>query len=179
MAGVLEIPAVVGLGKFLTDVSGGDVVIVDGNRGVLILDPDEETLRALRADPQPVSARFESQLDELRDLPAETTRRRPRHAAGQHRVPAGEHATAWSAAPTASACIAPSSSTWASKTDPTEAEHLEAYLTVLRTLGPNRPVVIRTLDLGADKFAAARRNRRRRSAIRSWACAAFGCVCGI
>ena len=43
MAGVLEIPAVVGLGRFLTDVSGGDEVIVDGNRGVLILDPDDET----------------------------------------------------------------------------------------------------------------------------------------
>ena len=41
MAGVLEIPAVVGLGKFVTDVSGGDTVIVDGNRGVLILNPDD------------------------------------------------------------------------------------------------------------------------------------------
>ncbi len=35
--------------------------------------------------------------------------------------------------------------------DPTEEEHFEAYLTVLRPLG-KRPVVIRTLDLGADKF---------------------------
>src|SRR5262249_48735829 len=43
MAGVLEIPAVVGIGKFLTDVSGGDEVIVDGNRGVVILNPDDET----------------------------------------------------------------------------------------------------------------------------------------
>src|SRR5205085_12387689 len=39
--------------------------------------------------------------------------------------------------------------------DPTEAEHFEAYLTVLRALGPEQPVVIRTLDLGADKFAPA------------------------
>jgi phosphotransferase system enzyme I (PtsI) len=37
-------------------------------------------------------------------------------------------------------------------TDPSEEDHLEAYLTVLRTLGAERPVVIRTLDLGADKF---------------------------
>jgi phosphotransferase system enzyme I (PtsI) len=36
--------------------------------------------------------------------------------------------------------------------DPTEAEHLDAYLTVLKALGPARPIVIRTLDLGADKF---------------------------
>src|SRR5438552_404185 len=46
MAGALEIPAVVGLGKFLNDISGGDLVIVDGNHGVVILDPDEETLAA-------------------------------------------------------------------------------------------------------------------------------------
>src|SRR5262245_22300095 len=44
MAGALELPAVVGLGDFVTDVSGGDTVIVDGNRGLLILDPDPETL---------------------------------------------------------------------------------------------------------------------------------------
>src|SRR5262245_55129483 len=37
MANALEIPAVVGLGKFLHDAAGGDLVIVDGTRGVLIL----------------------------------------------------------------------------------------------------------------------------------------------
>src|SRR5262249_18558623 len=37
---------------------------------------------------------------------------------------------------------------------PSEPEHLEAYLKVIRTLGPDKPVVIRTLDLGADKFSA-------------------------
>src|SRR5215475_2375494 len=35
MAGVLEIPAVVGLGRLIMDVSGGDEVIVDGNRGLV------------------------------------------------------------------------------------------------------------------------------------------------
>jgi phosphotransferase system enzyme I (PtsI) len=43
------------------------------------------------------------------------------------------------------------------KTDPTEAEHLDAYLTVLRLMGA-APVVIRTLDLGADKFATETEN---------------------
>ena len=41
------------------------------------------------------------------------------------------------------------------KADPSEEEHLEAYLSVLKALGPKRPLVIRTLDLGADKFQAS------------------------
>ena len=44
----LEIPAVVGTGPFLTDVSGGDVVIIDGDQGLVILQPDEETLARYR-----------------------------------------------------------------------------------------------------------------------------------
>src|SRR5260370_30166139 len=71
MAGALEIPAVVGLGEFVLDVCGADLVIVDGNRGVLILNPDEETLE--RYEKTRTSFRtFETKLGELRDLPAET-----------------------------------------------------------------------------------------------------------
>src|SRR5207247_1054924 len=44
LANALEIPAVVGIGRFLPDVSGGDTVIVDGSEGVVIIDPDEATL---------------------------------------------------------------------------------------------------------------------------------------
>jgi phosphotransferase system enzyme I (PtsI) len=39
-------------------------------------------------------------------------------------------------------------------TDPTEQEHFEAYKAVLASMGPDRPVVIRTLDIGADKFSS-------------------------
>ena len=36
----LGIPAVVGIGPFLTDISGGDTVIIDGDQGQIILHPD-------------------------------------------------------------------------------------------------------------------------------------------
>jgi len=36
-------------------------------------------------------------------------------------------------------------------THPDEQEHVDAYMTVVKTMG-KRPVIIRTLDLGADKF---------------------------
>ncbi|MCS5616893.1 MAG: PEP-utilizing enzyme, partial [Pirellulales bacterium] len=44
----LEIPAVVGMGPFLADVSGGEPVILDGNEGLIILQPDEETIARYR-----------------------------------------------------------------------------------------------------------------------------------
>ncbi|MFO0824278.1 MAG: PEP-utilizing enzyme [Gemmataceae bacterium] len=43
LAGALEIPAVVGIGRFLSDVSGGDTVIVDGEEGIVIINPGEST----------------------------------------------------------------------------------------------------------------------------------------
>src|SRR5437763_6738764 len=68
MAGALEIPAVVGLNDFMTDVSGGDLVIVDGNRGLLILNPDAETLSRYEAARVTYFQSVE-RLEELRTQP--------------------------------------------------------------------------------------------------------------
>src|SRR5262249_52595490 len=48
LAGAMEIPAIVGIGKFLADVSGSEMIIIDGINGVLIIDPDEDTLTRYR-----------------------------------------------------------------------------------------------------------------------------------
>jgi phosphotransferase system enzyme I (PtsI) len=151
MAGALEIPAVVGLGKFLNDVSGGDLVIVDGNHGVVILNPDEET-RARYESSRKDFRKFEDRLGELRDLPAETRDGVRITLLGNIEFP-----------PEAVHCLDRGAEGvglyrteflyLGKQSDPTEAEHFEAYRTVIDTLGPHRPVVIRTLDLGADKFS--------------------------
>jgi len=39
LAGAMELPAVVGVGKFLSDVGGGVMTIVDGSDGTVIIDP--------------------------------------------------------------------------------------------------------------------------------------------
>lgn len=150
MAGVLEIPAVVGLGRFLTDVSGGDEVIVDGNRGVLILDPDEET-QAHYEKVRKKFRSFEKKLVALRDLPAETKDGARVTLMGNIEFPQeAKHCLERGADGVG---LYRTEFLYLNRTtDPTEAEHVDAYLTVLRTLGP-KPVVIRTLDLGADKFA--------------------------
>jgi phosphotransferase system enzyme I (PtsI) len=150
MAGALELPAVVGLGKFITDVSGGDLVIVDGNRGILILNPDEETQERYERTRSQLRS-FETGLGELRDLPAETRDGTRISLMGNIEFP-----------PESGHCIERGADGvglyrteflyLGKNTDPTEAEHFDAYMTVLRLMGL-RPVVIRTLDLGADKFA--------------------------
>jgi phosphotransferase system enzyme I (PtsI) len=150
MAGALEIPAVVGLGRFVVDVSGGDLVIVDGNRGVLILNPDEETLE--RYERTRTSFRtFETKLGELRDLPAQTRDGVRIPLLGNIEFP--QEAVHCIERGADGVGLYRTEFLYLGKqSDPTEFEHLDAYLTVLRALGP-KPVVIRTLDLGADKFS--------------------------
>jgi phosphotransferase system enzyme I (PtsI) len=151
MAGMLEIPAVVGLGRFLTDVSGGDEIIVDGNRGVLILNPDEET-RERYEQTRKSFGTFARRLEsELRDLPAETKDgvriclmgniEFPQEA--QHCIERGADGVG----------LYRTEFLYLNKTsDPDELDHLNAYRAVLKAMG-DKPVIIRTLDLGADKFA--------------------------
>jgi phosphotransferase system enzyme I (PtsI) len=150
MAGVLGIPAVVGLGRFLTDVSGGDEVIVDGNRGVVILNPDDDT-RVQYEQTRKSFRAFAGQLARLRKLPAQTrdgTRvllmaniefpHEARECLDRGADGVGLYRTEFLYLNR--------------ETDPTEAEHLDAYLQVLKALD-GKSVVIRTLDLGADKFS--------------------------
>jgi phosphotransferase system enzyme I (PtsI) len=151
MAAGMEIPAVVGLGKFVTDVSGGDTVIVDGNRGVLILNPDAETLTRYEAA-RSTFHRFESTLVGLRDLPAETKDGHRVTLLGNIEFPT-EAAHCLERGAGGVGLYRTEFLYLGKENDPTEEEHLEAYLAVLKALGPGKPVVIRTLDVGADKFA--------------------------
>ncbi|MGB8854491.1 MAG: phosphoenolpyruvate--protein phosphotransferase [Pirellulales bacterium] len=147
----LEIPAVVGLGPFLADVSGGEPVILDGNQGLVILQPDEETIARYRQELEAAQT-VAAQLKEIRDLPAETTDGVRIQLTGNIEFPSE-----------AEQCIARGCDGiglyrteflyLASKTEPTEDDHYAAYAEVVQAMA-GRPVVIRTLDLGADKMHA-------------------------
>ena len=50
VARAMGIPAVVGLGNLTSEVNGGDTVIIDGGRGMVIINPDAEQLAEYRAD---------------------------------------------------------------------------------------------------------------------------------
>lgn len=155
MAGVLEIPAVVGLGRFLTDVSGGDEVIVDGHRGVLILNPDDET-RQRYEETRKRFGSFTDTLTELRELPAITKDGARIILNGNIEFPQeAEHCLDRGADGVG---LYRTEFLYLNKsTDPTEGDHYDAYSHVVRALG-GKPVIIRTLDLGADKFSTQMEN---------------------
>ncbi len=150
MAGALEIPAVVGLGRFLNDVAGGDTIIVDGTRGILILDPDAETLEEYEEQVSERSKIVDHWVSE-RELPSETLDGVNIELLGNIEFPSeAAHCNDRNAAGVG---LYRTEFLFAGHdTDPSEEEHYNAYYHVVKTLGPHKPIVIRTLDHGADKF---------------------------
>lgn len=149
VAEALEIPAVVGTGPFLTDVSGGDQVIIDGDQGLVILHPDEETIARYR---QEVEERrtMAARLATLRDLPAETADGVRIQLMGNIEFP---HEVAHCVERGADGVGLYRTEFLYLGTDetPDEETHYAAYAEVLKAMN-GRPVVIRTFDLGADKL---------------------------
>lgn len=152
LAGALEIPAVVGTGHFLSDVSGGETVIIDGNHGEVIIDPDEETLARYRDTEQ----RFRTvaqRLESLRPLRAETQDGVRIQLMGNIEFPQeADHCTQRGA--DGIGLYRTEFLYLETDTEPAEEDHYKAYLRVVRAF-KDRPVVIRTLDLGADKIPSA------------------------
>ena len=68
LAGALEIPAVVGLGRCLSSVSGGEAVILDGDHGRVIIDPDSATVHRVY-DMQARSLKIRERLRLMETLP--------------------------------------------------------------------------------------------------------------
>ena len=71
VAEAIGIPAVVGTGQFLEDISGGDTVIVDGDTGQIVVQPDQATLERYQRRIEQHKASI-SQLDCLVDRQATT-----------------------------------------------------------------------------------------------------------
>lgn len=149
LAGALEIPAVVGIGPFLSDVSGGDTIIIDGNHGEVIIDPDEATLARYR-DTRVRQRTAVEKLNKLGRLESITADDVPIKLFGNIEFPEEvEH------------CIergAQGIGLYRTEflylkgdREPSEEDHFKAYRRVVDPI-PKLPVVIRTLDLGAEKL---------------------------
>ncbi len=149
LAGALEIPAVVGVSQFLADVSGGETIIIDGNSGEVIIDPDEATLAHYR-DTEQRFRNVAKRLQLLRPLRSETRDGTRIQLMGNIEFPEEvEHCTQRGA--DGVGLYRTEFLYLGQQAEPTEEDHFNAYRKVVGAFD-ERPVVIRTLDLGADKI---------------------------
>ena len=145
----LGIPAVVGVGPFLTDVSGGDNVIIDGDQGQIVLHPDEETLARYRHEVEEQRT-LAVKLETLRELPAETLDGQSVQLLGNIEFPYEVKQCKERGA--AGIGLYRTEFLYLGRDDdPSEETHFESYSSVVQAMR-NKPVVMRTLDLGADKM---------------------------
>ncbi|MGD9857278.1 MAG: phosphoenolpyruvate--protein phosphotransferase [Planctomycetaceae bacterium] len=151
LAGALEIPAVVGVGDIVANVSGGDLVILDGYHGRVIVDPDEETIAAYRDSEQRARSVAQRRVS-FRSLVSETKDRARVWLMGNIEFPAeAQHCRDLGA--DGIGLYRTEFLYLESNREQSEDEHFEAYRKVVSAF-PDQPVVIRTLDLGSDKMPA-------------------------
>jgi phosphotransferase system enzyme I (PtsI) len=152
LARALELPAVVGLESVSTEVSGGETVVIDGNRGIVIISPDERTLARYRKLQRDFQA-FEADLIREKDLPAVTLDGTPVVVAANIEFPEEVHSALQHGAQ-GIGLFRTEFLYLTSGVMPKEEDHFQAYRLSVQALD-GRPLVIRTLDLGADKIYAS------------------------
>lgn len=152
MARSLEIPAIVGLERISKEVVNGDIVIIDGTHGDVIVDPDLTTIDRFTKEEKRFIELI-SELDKIKTLPAETK--------DGHRINLSANIEFPDEVPSVLAHGADGIGLYRTEYFylnrhdlPLEEEQFEAYKTVAEKMAP-QAVVIRTLDLGGDKFLSS------------------------
>ncbi len=149
MAKSLEIPAVVGMEMLTKKVESGDIVIIDGTHGIVIINPSAKTLKKYEMDRERFAA-FGKHLLESKGLPATTLDGRKIELVANIEVP--EDVPSVIAHGAEGIGLYRTEYFYMNRKDlPTEEEQFKAYSTVARKIKPHS-VIIRTLDLGGDKF---------------------------
>lgn len=150
----LGIPAVVALEDLTELISGGDTVIIDGNRGIVIVNPDSETIKQYEEYAGDF-AQLEHKLDALRKKPAITRDGIKIDLRGNIEFP--DEAELVLEKGGQGIGLYRTEFLYLNRDDePTEEDHYNAYAETVRVF-ENRPVIIRTVDLGADKYTQKKR----------------------
>jgi phosphotransferase system enzyme I (PtsI) len=165
MARSRGIPAVVGLQEISREAHAGETGVVDGNKGVVVLCPDRKSLREFRGR-QRKFVQFEKELDNLKDLTAVTLDGRKIDLAANIEFP-DEIEQAIRRGARGIGLYRTEFFYLSSSHLPNEEEQLSAYKTVAERMAPD-PVIIRTVDLGGDKFASYLGTPRERNPFFGW-----------
>ena len=149
MAKSLEIPAVVGLETVTLSVRDGATVIVDGNRGLVTINPSKKTIKKYQLHKKQFE-KFEKHLFKLKDLPAKTLDGKKIELAANIELPGDVPSVLAHGAKGIG--LYRTEYFYMNRVDlPNENEQYEAYKNVAMKISPDA-VIIRTLDLGGDKF---------------------------
>ncbi|WPC41708.1 phosphoenolpyruvate--protein phosphotransferase [Clostridium sp. JS66] len=148
MARTLEIPAVVGLNDITTSVKNGDTVVVDGNEGIVIINPDENTVKEYEAKKEA----YEKEKEELKKLISVKTVTKAGkrvEVAGNIGKPQDVHQVLENGGDAIG--LFRTEFLYMDRDDmPTEEEQFESYKYAVEKM-EGKSVVIRTLDIGGDK----------------------------
>lgn len=148
MARTLEIPAVVGLGDITECVKNGDIIIVDGVEGIIIINPNKETTKIY----QEKKDSFEEEKNELKKLlgiKTITKAGKRIELAGNIGQPEDVHQVLQNGGEGIG--LFRTEFLYMDREDmPSEEEQFESYKYVAEKM-EGKSVVIRTLDIGGDK----------------------------
>ena len=149
MARTLEIAAVVGLNDITKKVKDGDYTVFNGDTGEVIVNPDEET-KAKYTSLKEEFEEYRKSLELLKGQASITTDGRHVELAGNIGSPNDVEGLIKNDAEGVG--LYRTEFLYMDKEDsfPTEEEQYEAYKAVLEGMN-NKPIVIRTLDIGGDK----------------------------
>ncbi len=153
LARALSLPAVVGAQNATDLVEDGQTIVVDAERGVAIVNPDEDTIeRARRAGER--AASYQVSLRELVDQPAVTADGVRITLLGNIEFPE-EVDTVLERGGDGIGLYRTEFLYLTSPDIPSEKTHFNAYTACLNKLD-GKPLIIRTVDLGADKYTQER-----------------------
>lgn len=156
LARSLGMPAIVGTHVTPHQVRDGDTVILDGGRGQLLADVDENTLKDYRRQ-QRQQKKHLAELKRLKDQPAVTADGIPVNLFANVELLEDIRAARQSGADGIG--LFRTEFLFMNRNDvPDEEEQLKHYVALIRSM-KGLPVTIRTLDLGADKDCGASNNR--------------------
>jgi len=148
----LGVPAVVGLKDATLRINNQDYVIIDGQKGLVIINPTVETKELYLKEQTKITASLEK-LDDLKNLPAQTEDGKTVSLLANlelsSEIPAVRKFGAEGIG------LYRTEFLYMNRLDlPSEEEQYQAYSQVARAVAPFA-VTIRTLDLGGDKFISS------------------------
>jgi len=165
LARSFEIPAVVGLGNISAQVKSGQILILNGNSGKVVIAPTAASLKEYRTKHMRYQQLL-ANLAGLRDLPAETSDGHAIELHGNIELP-HEVESVRTHGGTGVGLFRSEYLFLTREVPPSEEVQFEAYFKAAEGMWPH-PITIRTFDLGGDKLHPGQSSLAERNPFLGW-----------